>query len=162
MSLQYIIDAYNLTNHPAFKPASGRSVNIQQALVDFIRSHKLTGSTGNLLVLVFDGYPPSAQEIPQDNGLLCLFSRGEEADALIRKIVEKSASPKNIVVVSDDKEVQLASRLLRARVCAVREFICGKKDVQRSGNNAVAAEERKLSYVKMQKINAELKARWLK
>ena len=35
MSLQYIIDAYNLTNHPRFK-RNKQSPNIQQALVDFI------------------------------------------------------------------------------------------------------------------------------
>ena len=128
MSLQYIIDAYNLINHPAFKPVSKRVLNIQHALADFIRLNRLTGSKNNNLVLVFDGYPPPAEDIPRQNGLLCMFSRTQEADALIKKIVQDSASPKNIVVVSDDKEVQLTSRFLHAQICNVEKFICGKKN----------------------------------
>ena len=98
MSLQYIIDAYNLINHPAFKPVSKSALNIQHALADFIRSNSLTGSKNNTLVLVFDGYPPSLDELPCQNGLLCLFSRTQEADELIKEIVQNSASPKSIVV----------------------------------------------------------------
>lgn len=160
MSLQYIIDAYNLINHPAFKPVSKSALNIQHALADFIRSNSLTGSKNNTLVLVFDGYPPSLDELPCQNGLLCLFSRTEEADELIKKIVQNSASPKNIVVVSDDKEVQLASRFFHAQICNVKEFICGKKD-NRLENAKLAAVDFKLSYAKMEKVNVELRKKWL-
>ncbi len=161
MSLQYIIDAFNLINHPAFKPVSRSVLNIQHALVDFIRLNRLTGSKNNALVLVFDGYPPPAEDIPHQNGLLCLFSRRQEADELIKKIIQDSASPKNIVVVSDDKEVQLTSRFLHAQICNVQEFICGKKNSQSAADTKLAAVDFKLSYTKMQKINAELRKKWL-
>jgi len=161
MSLLYIIDAYNLINHPAFKPVSKSVLNIQHALADFIRLNRLTGSKNNSLILVFDGYPPSSNDIPRQNGLLCMFSRTQEADELIKKIVEDSASPKNIVVVSDDKEVQLTSRFLHAQICNVGEFICGKKNSQSVTDAKLAAVDFKLSYAKMQKINAELKKKWL-
>jgi hypothetical protein len=160
MSLQYIIDAYNLINHPAFKPASKPSLNIQQELVDFIKFNRLTGSKNNHLVLVFDGFPPRSEDIPRQDGLLCVFSRRQEADELIRKIIEDSVSPKNIVVVSDDKEVRLTSRFLQAQVCGVEEFICGKKDNRPPGRPKADAVDFKLSYAKMQKINAELRKRW--
>lgn len=159
MSLQYIIDAYNLTNHPAFKPVSRSVLNIQHALVDFIRLNRLTGSKNNSLVLVFDGYPPPLEDIPRQNDLLCMFSRAQEADELIKKIVQDSISPKNIVVVSDDKEVQLTSRFLHAQICSVGEFICGKKDNKSASDVKLAEGDFKLSYVKMQKINAELRKR---
>jgi len=161
MSLQYIIDAYNLVNHPAFKPAAKRVLNIQQALVDFIRLNRLTGSKKNQLVLVFDGYPPPAEEIPDQNGLLCVFSRSQEADELIKRMIEDSAAPKNIIVVSDDKEVRLSSRFLQAQICGVEEFICGKKNSRMAINAKLAADDFKLGYAKMQKINAELKKKWL-
>jgi YacP-like NYN domain len=161
MSLQYIVDAYNLVNHPAFKPASRSALNIQHALADFILFNKLTGSKNNRLILVFDGYPPLVEDIPRQNGLLCMFSRTKEADELIKRVIEDSASPRNIVVVSDDKEVQLASRLLHARVCKVEEFICGKKEAKAVASAKLAEADPKLSYAKMQKINEELKKRWL-
>jgi predicted RNA-binding protein with PIN domain len=161
MSLQYIIDAYNLINHPAFKPVSKGALNIQHALADFIRLNKLTGSKNNSLVLVFDGYPPPAKDIPCQNGLLCMFSRRQEADELIKIIVQDSASPKNIVVVSDDKEVQLTSRFLHAQICDVKEFICGKKNRQSATYAELAAVDFKLSYAKMERINVELRKKWL-
>ena len=161
MSLQYIIDAYNLINHPAFKPIGKLALNIQQALADFIKLNKLAGSKNNTVVLIFDGYPPRAEDIPSGNGLLCMFSRAKEADELIKEIIQDSASPKNIVVVSDDKEVQLTSRFLHAQICKVEEFICGKKDNRSATNAKLAAVDFKLSYAKMQKINTELRKRWL-
>ena len=161
MSLQYIIDAYNLINHPAFKPVSKSALNIQHTLADFIRLNRLTGSKNNSVVLVFDGYPPRSDDIPRENGLFCMFSRMKEADELIKEIVQDSASPKNIVVVSDDKEVQLTSRFLHAQICNVEEFIGGKKDNKSATDAKLAAVDFKLSYAQMQKINAELKKRWL-
>ena len=161
MSLQYIIDAYNLINHPAFKPVSKSALNIQHALADFIRINKLTGSKNNELVLVFDGYPPRTEDVPSGQGLLCMFSRAQEADEIIKKIIEKSAAPKNIVVVSDDRQVQLTSRFLRAQICSVGEFIDGKKDNPAMAAVKLAAHDFKLSYANMQKINAEFREKWL-
>ena len=113
------------------------------------------------MVLVFDGYGPPLEDIPRQDGLLCMFSRAQEADELIKKIVQDSASPKNIVVVSDDKEVRLTSRFLHAQICNVEEFICGKKNNKAAIDVKLAVGDFKLSYAKMQKINAELKKKWL-
>jgi hypothetical protein len=113
------------------------------------------------LILVFDGYPPPLEDIPSQNGLLCMFSRTQEADELIKKIVQDSVSPKNIVVVSDDKEVQLAGRFYHAQICNVGEFICGKRDRRLAANVKLALDDFKLSYTKMQKINTEMKKKWL-
>ena len=161
MSLQYIVDAYNLINHPAFRPISKSVLNIQHALADFIRFNKLTGSKNNSCVLVFDGYPPPPEEIPRQNGLLCMFSRRQEADELIKKIVQDSDSPKNIVVVSDDREVQLTSRFLHAQICSVEEFICDKVNKKSAAEANRDVGDFKLSYIKMQKINTELRKKWL-
>jgi len=112
-------------------------------------------------VLVFDGYPDASQEIPEGEGLVWIYSRKIDADEKIKKLVEESGNPKNIIVVSDDRQVQLAARLLHAQTSGVKEFICGKKS-----NKSVAAIEldsldSKLTYSQMQKINAEFKERWL-
>jgi len=160
MSLQYIIDAYNIINHPQFSPSSKGS-GVQASLVEFIRTNRLTGSRKNKVIIVFDGYPKSGQDIPEEPGILCLFSRMIEADEEIKKLVEESAQPRNIVVVSDDRQVQLASRLLAAQTCGVKEFICGKKNKRMPGPSSEEVDDNKISYSKMQKINAELKKRWL-
>ncbi|MDD5120878.1 MAG: NYN domain-containing protein [Candidatus Omnitrophica bacterium] len=160
MSLQYIIDAYNLINHPCFK-TTHPALNIQYSLADFIRINKLTGSKNNSVVLVFDGYPPVKQAVPEGPDLVCIFSRKLEADEVIKKIVEQSESAANIIVVSDDKEVQLASKLLHARSCGIEEFICGKKNNRTGRSLNLNASEPPLSYSAMQKINAELKKLWL-
>lgn len=160
MSLQYIIDAYNLINHPRFRPQD-KSVNIQYALANFIRFNKLCGSKNNEVILVFDGFPPAQGEIPKETGLACLFSQKKEADELIKKIVENSPQPKNIIVVSDDKEVRIISRFLHAKVCGVEEFIRAKENKPASSARNSDSTDPKLTYSAMQKVNAELKKKWL-
>ncbi len=160
MSLQFIIDAYNLINHPRFSPQK-QSVNIQYSLANFVRFNKLSGSKNNEVILVFDGYPPAGQEIPKEVGLTCVFSRKIEADELIKKIVENSHQPRDIIVVTDDKEVRITSRFLHARVSSVEEFICGKENKQAACAKAADPADLKLTYSAMQKINAELRKKWL-
>ncbi|MFA4854697.1 MAG: NYN domain-containing protein [Candidatus Omnitrophota bacterium] len=161
MSLQYIIDAYNVINHPQFSPALRGFSGVQSSLADFIRSNRLTGSRNNKVILVFDGYPAQGQAVLEDPGLVCLFSRMIEADEKINKLVEESAQPRNIIVVSDDRQVQSGARLLHARVCGVKEFICGKKNKGVLDPDRGERDENKISYANMQKVNAELKKKWL-
>jgi hypothetical protein len=77
------------------------------------------------------------------------------------KLVEESAQRRNIVVVSDDRQVQMAARILRAQTCGVEEFIRGKKSRPRADTGREEDGDNKISYSKMQKINAELKKKWL-
>ena len=162
MSLQYIIDAYNIINHPQFRPRARKSLNIQSLLADFIILNRLTGSRKNKLILVFDGYPPQGEKMPDAEGLVCLFSRLIEADEVIKKLVEESAQPANIIVVSDDKGIQTVVGFLGAKISSVEEFICGKKSSRVFGSALEEREENKVSYSDMQVINAELKKKWLK
>lgn len=161
MSLQYIIDAYNLINHPRFKPEK-KSFNIQQCLANFVRFNKLSGSKNNKVILVFDGYPKSGEQIPEESNLTCVFSKKKQADELIKEIIESSPEPKNIIVVTDDKEVQIASRFLHARVSNVAEFIGAKSDKRAASARALDTADLKISYSAMQKVNAELREKWLK
>ena len=160
MSLQYIIDAYNVINHPQFNPSSRGCSGVQGSLVEFIRANRLTGSSRNKVIIVFDGYPKAGQDIPEEPGMLCLFSRTIEADEKIMKLIEESAQRRNIVVVSDDRQVQMGARFLAAQSCGVEEFIRGKKNKGRQDAGGGERDD-KISYSKMQKINAELKKKWL-
>lgn len=160
MSLQYVVDAYNLINHPRFKPEK-QSANIQYSLANFVKFNKLSGSKNNQVVLVFDGYPRSGQEIPDEIGLTCVFSLDKEADEVIKGLVENSRQPRNIMVVSDDKEVRIVSSFLHAQVLSVEEFIGAKVNKPAANLKNQDSADPKLSYSAMQKINAELKKKWL-
>ncbi len=160
MSLQYVIDAYNLINHSRFKLPK-QSANIQSCLADFVKFNKLSGSKNNEVILVFDGYPKAGEVIPQERGLTCQFSFNQEADEIIKNIIEDSPQPRNIIVVTDDKEVRIISRLLHAQVSSVEEFICAKENKLDAGVKDSDLADVKLSYSAMQKIDAELKKKWL-
>ncbi len=158
MSLLYIIDGYNLIHHPKFTPPK-LSPDPRTALIDFILIHKLTGSVKNKATVVFDGYPRTAQlrDTPGDY-LEIIFSRRETADCVIKRLLENSASAKNIIVVSDDKEIKIFTRLIGARSWGVEDFICRKDRLSRTQNIPLKPE---LTYTQMHKINQELRKIWL-
>jgi len=158
MSLQFIIDAYNILNHPSFKAVEKSVSGVQKSLLDFIQAHKLTGSAKNKIILVFDGYPPAGEEFSVTGDVLFIFSRKISADEKIAKLIEESANPRDIMVISDDRQVQLMARSLKARVCAVSAFGADKKIPPGRSQDT---DDKKVSFSAMEKINSELRKRWL-
>lgn len=161
MSLQYIIDGYNLINHPLFNRPDKHSPDPSTALAAFIRVNRLTGSLKNKVTIVFDGYPPSCGTNYGDSGINVIFSRKISADEKIKILVEQTADRKNIIVVSDDREIKLCVQSLDACSKGIEDFIRPK---EKSGDfhKENSAAEQKLNYSQMQKINQELKKIWLK
>ncbi|MDP2905106.1 MAG: NYN domain-containing protein [Candidatus Omnitrophota bacterium] len=159
MSLQYVIDGYNIINHPKFVPARRSYVSIQSALLDFILNNKLTGSNKNKITVVFDGYPaPIALRAGGD--ISVVFSRGISADEKIKRMVEESAGRGSIIVVTDDGEIKCAVRVLGARVESIEEFV--KSKVGRVIPGADKEPPKDLpSHNEMQRINEELRKLWL-
>lgn len=162
MSLQYVIDGYNIINHPLFSSAPRTSHGPQTSLVLFIQGKRLTGSSKNKLDVVFDGYPPRqwGEEVAGDN-LRIIFSRKTSADEKIKMIVEESANRRNIIVVSDDKEVRFMAKSQGARCLGVSEFIGAKEKAKLQNDSALGDSEEKVNYSQMAKINQELSRRWL-
>lgn len=163
MSLQFIIDAYNIINHPAFSLQINKKIKDQKiALLELIRTKRLTGSLRNRLALIFDGYPnmQDAKSLRENNACVSIiFSRGVSADDCIRKIVENSGNPKNTVVVSDDKAIKFFVSSLGAHSVSVDEWLKRKGNLGQERSDLLKPE---LTYQEMQKINAELKDIWLK
>jgi predicted RNA-binding protein with PIN domain len=158
MSSRYIIDAYNIIKHPLFRPANKKIKDEKIALLDFISSNRLTGSPKNTVIAVFDGYPQL--DTPKEHsGIDVLFSRGETADELIKRLVERSANPKAITVVSDDKEIQITTKFSGASIMNVEDFIRPKEKFQKDKEGSVKPE---LTYSLIHKINQELREIWLK
>ena len=159
MSLQYVIDGYNLINHQLFIPANKRTKDSRIALLELIRLKKLCGSPANAVIVVFDGYPDTDSLKEFDNKIDVIFARCETADERIKKIVENFANPKNIRVVSDDKEIKFSVRAMGAGVLSVEEFIGHDRNLRKPQDAEVLKPE--LTYEAMHKINQELRKIWL-
>jgi len=163
MSLEYVIDGYNVTNHPLFSRYSSKKIHDKRkALVNLIKTSRLTGSPRNKIIVVFDGYSGSqdADCLKMDSEpVVIFFSMDESADDKIKRIVESCGNPKVMIVVSDDKQIQFVVRGLNAAVMGVEEFIRGKEKLKT--NRTDDQPDIKLSYSQMHKINTELKKLWL-
>ena len=120
---------------------------------------RLCGSENNRVWVVFDGYSDSSLDNLKGNNLNIIFSCNQSADERIKKILELSDNAKNVVVVSDDKEIIFFAKGFRARAMSVEEFIengIKPKMIRRD------LGESKIGFNAMQKINEELRKLWLK
>ena len=154
MSLQFIIDGYNIIHNPAFIQEKKRTSYPQESLLKYINNKRLCGK--NKITVVFDGYPP--KDFSGIDAVNAVFSRKESADESIKRILESHGSRGNIVVVSDDNEVRFFSKGAGARVLSVDEFMNPKKKEHKKRE---LASEIELSFSQMEKINKELRKIWL-
>lgn len=164
MSLQYVIDGYNVINHPFFALRRNKKIRDQRdALISLIEERRLTGSPKNKTTVVFDGYPnPSDTRHSSNNeeGVKIVFSREESADEKIKMLVESSRNPKTIVVVTDDRQIQSSVKFLNAQVIGVEDFITRRERLSRKA--ADNESDKKVNYSQMHSINQELRKLWLK
>jgi len=108
--------------------------------------------------VVFDGYPDTRLDNLDKGNTMVIFSRRESADERIKKLIELIPNPKNVVVVSDDKEIKLFARGCKAQVASVEDFLNFQ---HKSPRNSTSFREAELTYTQMHKINEELKKIWL-
>ncbi len=160
MSLLYIIDAYNIINHTRFSLARKKIRDPQKALLEFINIRILKKRSRNEIIVVFDGYPKvSAQKLDTAH-IKVVFSQEKTADSRIKRMVEASKNPRNIVVVSDDREIKFFIKSMGARSIGVEEFIIPKAKLHHKEIEDLIKPE--LSYSQVHQINEELKTIWLK
>jgi len=160
MSLTYIIDGYNLINHPLFSQKLRKSKDPRIGLAESISTGRLCGSAKNKVIIVFDGYPPVQQYRQAVANIEMLFSKDATADARIKKILEQAANPKVLAVVSDDKEIKFFARACLAKTLSIEEFAQVKKERSKGQKDKDLSKDA-LSYSQMESINKELKKIWL-
>jgi predicted RNA-binding protein with PIN domain len=159
MSLHYVIDGYNIIKHTRFnQQIKNKFQDSKSALLEFIKVKKLCGSTNNRITVIFDGYPDNSY-LKNDTNIEVIFARGESADERIMRMVKDSSSNKNMVVVTDDKEIRLFAKSYRTKVQGIEEFIGRKEKSQRRVDDSLKPE---ITYSMMHKINQELRKIWLK
>jgi len=160
-----LLDGYNITSQIAAlvhrKPEEARL-----GLVGLIESRRPQGSTKNTVTIVFDGHKSIDS---QENYLTVkvLFSRDRTADDRIKSIVEESSNSKNIIVITDDRDIQYAVRALGAKVQKVNEFLAklkpeAKQKGKRVEKNKSEPASKYISKTLEHDINEQMKKIWLK
>ena|SRR3990167_8826682 len=155
MSLHFVIDGYNLIKQTAVL----NKINLEdsrEALIRFLKIRRPQGN--NPVTVVFDGI---------EGGFYCrdisnievIFSSHQSADDRIKRMVERSPNPKNMVVVTNDREIRSFAEDHRAQIKKVEEFLA--KFNPKSANPR-SDDNKALSPQKASEITEEMKRVWLK
>jgi len=151
--LVYVIDGFNLVYQiEGLKD----SINPHIGLIDHIRNNKLTGSHNNKVVIVFDG-ALNLEAIQKKGKFELLFSDQGSADDLIVNRVKKINNKKQVIMVSDDRQLRDLVRSLGAKVCWVKDFIFSKKKQIEEEENT-----KDISPALKDEITQEMRKIWLK
>jgi predicted RNA-binding protein with PIN domain len=159
MSLQYVIDGYNVVRHASFSVKGHASPTA--SLIQCIRANNLCGSMKNRVTIVFDGYPTMHNPQLPSGDCDVVFSQDESADDRIRYIVEHAENPKIVIVVTDDRSVQFHAKAAGTSVMGVDEFITAKA-ASAAARRRKADLKPELSTLDAARINNELRKLWLK
>jgi len=158
MSLHYIIDGYNVIKNPFF-PSCVDLKAARLLLLKFIQEKRPQGSAKNKVTVVFDGRS-DVYSSSLDYACEVIFTKDESADEKIKHLVSISKNPKNIVVVSEDKEIKFFIRALGARSLPIKEFLfASKKNKKHLLDDSFKAH---LPATQAAAITAELRKIWLK
>lgn len=138
MALHYILDGYNII-HKISSFWCGSGQKSREKLIRYIKNKRPQGSPKNKVTIVFDGTKDVYETTPLTLNLIqggrgdpahnlwagsieVIFTPQMSADDYIIQLIKRSANPKIITVVSDDKEVQKRAVLLDAKATGVKEF----------------------------------------
>jgi predicted RNA-binding protein with PIN domain len=154
MSLHYIVDGYNVLMRSGLFDRK-RLQDARAAFVAYLEHHRPHGSCRNKLTIVFDGKAEVAG-LAECAIMGVLFSAGESADEKIKEMVERSPRPKDIVVVTDDRELGFFVRRCGACLMGSRDFL-GKTSVKKKASPARGPD-----VVEREKITEELGRVWLR
>ncbi len=158
MSLRYVIDGYNLVNNDSFRKLAEKNADCRISLLEYIRLNGICGSKSNRVIVIFDGYPPYSPFTYEHSNFEVIFSCDITADQKIKDILEKSEDTKNVVVVSNDKEICFFARQCRAQAKGVEDFLKKPENKVSQADKSQSS----LTYTQAHNINEELRKKWLK
>lgn len=153
MSLHFILDGYNIIKKiPDF--SSKKLKDARKSFIRLIEEKRLTGSKKNKVTIVFDGEQDLC--FKEEQPFKIIFTK--DADQKIKDMVEKEKILKNIVVVTDDKEIKFSVKPLGVNVLDTEIFLrkIRKKKIQKEDLKS------EISLQEQFEITEELKSIWLK
>jgi predicted RNA-binding protein with PIN domain len=130
--MPYVIDGNNLLGSWGGRAVSGRS-DVLRRVAAFCRSR------GSRAVLVFDGRPMRGDLPAQTIGPVELRfpEPGQDADSVIRALVDGSARPADLIVVTSDKALYSYARTRGAAVMRAHEW----NRIERSIRGGAASDD---------------------
>jgi predicted RNA-binding protein with PIN domain len=132
--MPYLVDGNNLLGSwGGPRGADDRRAEVVRRLAAFCRARRVRAT------VVFDGHPLRPDMAAQDLGPLTLRvpPPGQDADTIIRDLVERSARPAELIVVTSDKALYSYVRTLGASVLRAHEWNALERQLAAAG----AAEE---------------------
>lgn len=153
MSLHYLIDGYNLI-WSAENFGGGKLQNQRERLLKFLEQTQPAGSSHNQVTVVFDGQE-DVDSPPWRGTVRVIFSRGENADSVIKRTVDAMSNPSNTIVITDDRDIQRWVKSSKAKVMGCKEFLKSATKQTRQG-----AAGRKIDPETAHNINEEFKKLW--
>ena len=123
MSLHFLIDGYNVIKKADFFRDSASLRNARRVLIGALENRPKT-SKNNQTTIVFDGRNGVGPYLEKSKSQIkIVFSKDRSADEVIKKMVSECPNPKQIVVISDDKELIFSVRSLGAGIMSVNKFL---------------------------------------
>ena len=151
--LWYIIDGWNLIHKIS---QIKNQPYPREALISFIKKHRLTGSINNKVTIVFDGRV-NLTDIQREKEFQIIFSQDRTADEVIGLKVKSHENKKQIIVVSDDREVISHVKNQGASSLRVKDFLVRVKNKRVDFNDSKI-----ISYSLQREITEDLRKKWLK
>jgi predicted RNA-binding protein with PIN domain len=115
----YLIDGNNLLGSwGGPRGEDDRRAEVVRRVAEFCRLR------GSRATVVFDGHPLRGDMAQQQLGALFLRvpERGQDADTVIRELIDRAARPADLVVVSSDKELYSYAKTMGATAIRAHEW----------------------------------------
>ncbi len=152
--LVFIIDAFNLI----YKVPRLRNSNTpHKELLHFIKNNNLTGSSRNRVEIIFDG-AISHDLVNMYHNFKVTFSNQITADEVIKSKLEDAKNPRQVVVVSDDRQIQSYARRAGAKISKISEFIRLKDKTNAKKGSEVNTKD--ISFSLQHEITEEMRKIW--
>jgi predicted RNA-binding protein with PIN domain len=149
MSLQYLIDGYNLLYALPEMPA-GSWQDKRASLVRWLQDRRPYGQ--NRVIVVFDSREGLGDQT-REGEFQIIYTAGETADDWISRRVRDVANPRVLVVVTDDQGLRRLIRGTGAKWISTKDFTRGSFSPKRKPQAADNAP--------YDDITEELKKKWL-
>lgn len=127
MRREFLIDGYNFLwawSRGKMRPGPGNSERARAALVAFVAARIVPPDSATVVFdATLDAFAKSQPDTFDSKGVHVRFSVGyPNADELIRELCRKHSFPKQLVVVSNDLEVQKHARRRKAQTMSCADF----------------------------------------
>lgn len=156
--LHFIVDGYNLTKKIS------RLLNLplkeqRNYLLQLLEDFRSKISSRNKITVIFDGSTNVYSRINREPSIKVMFSQGEDADSLIKRIIDQAGNPKSLVVITDDRAIINYGKFRGLHHKSTSEFL---SDIKKKTERPQPDDFVKLDFRQARKITEELKSIWKK